>query len=584
MRRASRGGTEPSLPAHPPQRGRVPSRGRVAHDRGARRSRAARLHARARAVRAERRLSRAATLPRPQRGHVPRGVGAAHVHPGGPARGGALLRPPGRPDGELPGHRRRHVALLPGRLPRDRTGRRRDRAARARRRRHGGHPVLGGGGAGSAPPLLPRPAPAAGLVAVARHRVVAYAHRRARRQASACGSRSGALRGARRRIGGPAPGPGACDRGRIDRRGVGPPARASRARRRGGAGRRAAPDVRGGPRRRRARAAVRARRRGHPGGAARAADRRPRSSLTAPRPRGRGSRPAGLVARRGSLRGPLQRRSRTGGTTRPPSGAASARGGPRADRRGPAHAHGPLARLRRPGGRAAGHRGGRGAQRDRDHRPQRDIGRAGGAGAGGARRPHEGDRVRGGEDSRPGRGDRAVPRGEDRARHDARRDHRRDSRTGRARLRAASLRPHAFGARLRAHARCGRPGRCHRGVQRAGGVLRLQRGGRPVRRQVSDRGRRGVRQPRAARSRAVRIRMRDFDGPEEFMESLRDADLVHKRQRLLYVQALKFIQTKGGRTARVRHRRAARPRPGARTRPTPATGTGPARAGEASKE
>ena len=50
---------------------------------------------------------------------------------------------------------------------------------------------------------------------------------------------------------------------------------------------------------------------------------------------------------------------------------------------------------------------------------------------------------------------------------------------------------------------------------------------------------------------SVKIRMRDFDGPEEFIESLRDADLVHKRQRLLYVQALKFLQTKGGRPARV---------------------------------
>ncbi len=43
----------------------------------------------------------------------------------------------------------------------------------------------------------------------------------------------------------------------------------------------------------------------------------------------------------------------------------------------------------------------------------------------------------------------------------------------------------------------------------------------------------------------VKIRMRDFDGPEEFLESLRDADIVRKRQSLLYVQALKFIQTKG---------------------------------------
>jgi glycosyltransferase involved in cell wall biosynthesis len=44
---------------------------------------------------------------------------------------------------------------------------------------------------------------------------------------------------------------------------------------------------------------------------------------------------------------------------------------------------------------------------------------------------------------------------------------------------------------------------------------------------------------------SVMIRMRDFDGPDEFLESLRDADIVRKRQSLLYVQALKFIQTKG---------------------------------------
>ena len=43
---------------------------------------------------------------------------------------------------------------------------------------------------------------------------------------------------------------------------------------------------------------------------------------------------------------------------------------------------------------------------------------------------------------------------------------------------------------------------------------------------------------------SVRIRMRDFDGPEEFLESLRAADIVRKPQSLLYVQALKFLQTK----------------------------------------
>ena len=44
---------------------------------------------------------------------------------------------------------------------------------------------------------------------------------------------------------------------------------------------------------------------------------------------------------------------------------------------------------------------------------------------------------------------------------------------------------------------------------------------------------------------SVKIRMRDFDGAQEFLESLRDADIVRKRQSLLYVQALKFIQTRG---------------------------------------
>ncbi|HET8822455.1 MAG TPA: PHP domain-containing protein, partial [Thermoleophilaceae bacterium] len=44
---------------------------------------------------------------------------------------------------------------------------------------------------------------------------------------------------------------------------------------------------------------------------------------------------------------------------------------------------------------------------------------------------------------------------------------------------------------------------------------------------------------------SVKIRMRDFDGAEEFLESLRDADIVRKKQSLLYVQALKFLQTRG---------------------------------------
>jgi len=43
---------------------------------------------------------------------------------------------------------------------------------------------------------------------------------------------------------------------------------------------------------------------------------------------------------------------------------------------------------------------------------------------------------------------------------------------------------------------------------------------------------------------SVRIRMPAFDGPEEFLESLRAADIVRRPQSLLYVQALKFLQTK----------------------------------------
>jgi len=63
---------------------------------------------------------------------------------------------------------------------------------------------------------------------------------------------------------------------------------------------------------------------------------------------------------------------------------------------------------------------------------------------------------------------------------------------------------------------------------------------------------------------SVRIRMRDFDGPEEFLESLREADILRSPSSLLFVQALKFIQTKatpaGAReaTRRMRVRRASR--------------------------
>jgi hypothetical protein len=56
---------------------------------------------------------------------------------------------------------------------------------------------------------------------------------------------------------------------------------------------------------------------------------------------------------------------------------------------------------------------------------------------------------------------------------------------------------------------------------------------------------------------SVRIRMRDFDGPEEFLQSLRDAEITTKPTSLIYVQALKFLQTKATPAAA---RRAARER------------------------
>jgi hypothetical protein len=60
---------------------------------------------------------------------------------------------------------------------------------------------------------------------------------------------------------------------------------------------------------------------------------------------------------------------------------------------------------------------------------------------------------------------------------------------------------------------------------------------------------------------SVRIRMRDFDGPAEFLESLREAEIVTRPSSLLYVQALKFLETKatpaGARRA-VRQRRVRR--------------------------
>jgi predicted metal-dependent phosphoesterase TrpH len=44
---------------------------------------------------------------------------------------------------------------------------------------------------------------------------------------------------------------------------------------------------------------------------------------------------------------------------------------------------------------------------------------------------------------------------------------------------------------------------------------------------------------------SVRTRIHDFDGPAEFLEAMRDADITRKHKNLLYVQTLKLLQTAG---------------------------------------
>src|SRR5947208_1725586 len=59
---------------------------------------------------------------------------------------------------------------------------------------------------------------------------------------------------------------------------------------------------------------------------------------------------------------------------------------------------------------------------------------------------------------------------------------------------------------------------------------------------------------------SVRIRMRDFEGPAEFLQSLADAEILTRPSSLLYVQALKFLQTRATPPAAQRASRARRVR------------------------
>ena len=75
---------------------------------------------------------------------------------------------------------------------------------------------------------------------------------------------------------------------------------------------------------------------------------------------------------------------------------------------------------------------------------------------------------------------------------------------------------------------------------------------------------------------SVMIRLHDFDGPEEFLEAMRSADIVRKHKNLIYVQALKFLQT-SGRPRRARARRDAGGGSGRSTGPPRQRSTGPGR-------
>jgi predicted metal-dependent phosphoesterase TrpH len=58
---------------------------------------------------------------------------------------------------------------------------------------------------------------------------------------------------------------------------------------------------------------------------------------------------------------------------------------------------------------------------------------------------------------------------------------------------------------------------------------------------------------------SVRVRIHDFDGPAEFLEAMRDADITRKHKNLVYVQALKLLQTTG--RPKAPKRRVADPKP-----------------------
>jgi predicted metal-dependent phosphoesterase TrpH len=65
---------------------------------------------------------------------------------------------------------------------------------------------------------------------------------------------------------------------------------------------------------------------------------------------------------------------------------------------------------------------------------------------------------------------------------------------------------------------------------------------------------------------SVRTRIRQFEGPAEFLEAMRDADITRKHKNLVYVQTLKLLQTTGRPKAPKRRLADAKPARGGRPR------------------
>ena len=158
-----------------------------------------------------------------------------------------------------------------------------------------------------------------------------------------------------------------------------------------------------------------------------------------------------------------------------------------------------------------------------------------------ARPRHRRHPRRRGEDRRAGRGDRPLPERGDPARDVVRRHDRGDQGAGRrsstSPIRSTACTRSPTPATLHRHLGADRR---LRGLQRAAALRDVQRRGAALRAQVQPDDGRRLRRARAAGRRHRRVRMRAFDGPEEFLLSLRTAEILRRPKSLLYLQSLKW--------------------------------------------